>query len=213
MNINDKIIFRTCGRGIVRVWKGTIRHIVPAGKLPSKALRAMPHGDKPSNRDRFIVALNDKDGTLVWANATGPNIVAAGKKLPEHNPRIAKAKVVKPKLKPIAKDKSKVAKAVKKAFRAIDKKVQANVEPRGPLGDNGPAAEVKPRKGGDKPKTTWYGMVDGKVVSVRKVLCPTGFSASKFDATKPETIVPADLSQTTPAVPAAEPAALPQAAV
>lgn len=206
MNINDKIIFRTCGRGIVRVWKGTIKHIVKAGKLPAVAVRKeVPHGDKPSNRDRFIVTLSGGLGTLVWTNATGPNIVADGKKLPPHEPRIAKAKVVKPKLKTIAKDKSKVAKAVKKAFRAIDKKVQANVEPRGPLGDNGPASEVKPRKGGDKPKTTWYGIVDGKIVSVRKVLCPEGFSKDKPVLTA--------APEPTPALPAAEPAALPQAAV
>jgi hypothetical protein len=196
MNINDKIIFRTCGRGKTRVWKGTIKYTIKAGKLPvNKTLqKSVPHGDKPSNRDRFIVAL-DKTNKLVWANATGPNIVLAGKKLPEHNPRIdrPKAKVVKPKLKVKVKVKAKA-------------KAKAKVEPRGPLGDNGPAAEAKPRKGGDKPKTTWYGIVDGKIVSVRKVVCPEGFSTEKPVLTAPVETPPA----TTPAVPAAE-TALPQA--
>jgi hypothetical protein len=187
MNINDKIIFRTCGRGKTRVWKGTIKYTIKAGKLPvNKTLqKSVPHGDKPSNRDRFIVAL-DKTDKLVWANATGPNIVLAGKKLPEHNPRIdrPKAKVVKPKLK--AKTKAK-ATLPAESFKA-------------------PPLMPTKRKGGDKPKATWYGIVDGKIVSVRKVICPEGFSTEKPVLTAPAETPPA----TTPAVPAAE-TALPQA--
>lgn len=189
MNINDKIIFRTCGRGKTRVWKGTIKFAIKAGTTPktNQLKGTLPHGDKPSNRDRFIVAL-DKGGTLVWANATGPNIVLAGKKLPEHNPRIdcPKAKVVKPKL--------KTKPAVKAKVKPVAKVKTTE-------------AEVKTKRtGGEKPKTTWYGIVDGKVVSVRKVLAPEGFSATKPVLTAPVETPPA----TTPAVPAAE-TALPQA--
>lgn len=187
LSVNSKITFRTNGRGVTRVWKGTVFAIVKSGKLPaSKALQAcVPHGDKPSNRDRYIVKL-DKIGTLAWANAL--TAVEGGAKLPPHNPRTSvrkpKAKVkvkVKAKAKPVAKVKAKpVAKA----------KV------------NAPKPKVVKA---DKPKTTWYGIVDGKVVAVRKVLCPTGFSKDK-----PTAPVAQPVAQPAPTP---EPAALPQAAV
>ena len=203
MNINDKIIFRTCGRGVTRVWKGTIKYNVKAGKLPGVTLRKeVPHGEQPSNRDRFIVAL-DKTGTLVWANATGPNIVAAGKKLPEHNPRLAK---------PVRKAKVKV-----KAKPVAKVKTEAVAKPEKRTVNEALNAAITKRSGGDKPKATWYGIVGDKVVSVRKVICPEGFSKDKPVLTAP--IEPKDVVTTKPethipessAPPAAEPAALPQA--
>lgn len=172
--VNSKITYRTNGRGVARVWKGVVFAIVKAGKLPvSKALQAsVPHGDKPSNRDRYIVKI-DKIGTLAWANVR--TTVEAGAKLPKTAPKV--------KAKPVVKVKAKV-------------KVK-------------PVAKVKtPPKvvKADKPKTTWYGLVDGKVVSVRKVICPEGFKAAKAAL-----VIPA-LPQPVP-TPTPEPAALPQAAV
>ena len=133
--VNAKVTFRTNGRGVTRVWKGVIKQIVKANTVPaSEAVRAcVPHGNKKSNRDRYIVLL-DETGTLMWANIK--TTVAASKQLPEHKPRLAKKK----KMNPVTKPK---------------------------------------RKGGKNKKTTWYSMVDGKIVSQRKVICPEGYFRKK----------------------------------
>jgi hypothetical protein len=240
MNVNDKIIFRTCGRGKARVWKGTIKAIVNTGKLAPENLRdKLPHGDESSNRPRYIVKL-DKLGKgkveiLMWANATGPNIVAAGKKLPKHEPRIASKKgkvkkVAKVKAKKPAKVKAKVKKAAPKpkAKKVAKPKKTAKakrvVASKKDIVDNlsviptttkPPKAEKK-RSGGDKPKTTWYGVKDGKIVSVRKVVCPEGFSLEKpkLDLPSAPAAEPASEPTQVPATPAAETtAALPQASL
>lgn len=208
--LNTNIVFRTCGRGVLRTWKGTIKHIVKAGSLPKpNALQAaVPHGDKPSNRDRYIVAL--KTGKLMWANAA--TCVEAGAKLPPHNPRLGqhqekvKAKV-KAKVAPTRKRKVK-----KSGFVGPDAGLPPLVAK---MTKTGVKVEVK-RKGGDKPKTTWYGIVDGKIVSVRKGLCPAGFYHDKARLVMPTTEpTPAPAtpfqSEPTQATPAA--ASLPQASL
>ena len=206
MKTNDKVIFRTCGRGVTRVWKGTITWVVAAGKLPPKPVQSqVPHGNQPSNRPRFLVAL-EKTGKLVWANATGPNIVLAGKRLPEHEPRL--------------KTTPKKAKGKVKVTKSVTKSVTKPAKPEKRTVNEALNAAITKRSGGDKPKTTWYGTVDGKVVSVRKVICPEGFSTTK-PALPEAAPTPAPVTEkedflktipTTPAVPAAE-AALPQASV
>jgi hypothetical protein len=190
----------------------------------------LPHADYPSNRDRFVVEL-DKSGKLMWANCTGNNIVAAEKRLPEHHPRLGqhqpKAKAVKTP-KPEAKVKAKAAKPKAERSRSQSSFSSSNVKGVAPpstvtFAKNAPACvkvETKlseKRKGGGRtPKVTWYGLVDGEVVSVRKVLCPEGFKANKFEILiappTPEVHIPD--SSFKPALPAAEtPAALPQATV
>jgi hypothetical protein len=122
----------------------------------------MPHGTKVSNRDRYIVEV--KDGVFQWANCN--TCVEKGQKLPTHKPRLwkgnPKTKKAKKSLK-VAKVKAKKTKAAPKA-----KKVKA-----------APTTVVAPKVKADKPKTTWYGIVDGKITSVRKVICPEGFSKDK----------------------------------
>ncbi len=189
MNVNDKILFRTCGHGNLRVWKGTIKAIVNRGKLAPKGMRMhLPHGGEVSNRPRYVVLLSTSD-TLMWANATGPNIALQGRKLPTHKPRLA---VPVKKYKP---SKWRVSKATTKAKPAAKAKPtegfagkDAGLPPlEARMTKFGIVVDTK-RKGGDKPKTTWFGIVDGAVVSVRKVICPEGFSKEK--PTLPEAHVP-----------------------
>lgn len=214
MNINDKVIFRTCGRGKVRTQKGTIYAIVEAGKLPPKDVRArLPHGSKPSNRPRYIVYITKND-TLVWANATGPNIVLDGQRLPKHKPRLAKPSKVKNPAK-VKTVKVVKVKAKKLPSRAAQRKKMTPAQKALEGSDPVVKPVAKKRSGGDKPKTTWYGIVDGKVVSVRKVVCPEGFKAAKAALVLPPGPVlteTAPILPTAPALPvAAEAAALPQA--
>jgi hypothetical protein len=67
-DLNTKVQWRTGGRGVFRILKGTVIAVVKGGKLPkTKAMQeTLPHGDKPSNRDRYIVEV--KDGVFCWAN-------------------------------------------------------------------------------------------------------------------------------------------------
>jgi hypothetical protein len=185
--INTAIKWRTNGRGVTRVLKGTVTKLVKAGEVAPKNLRdILPHGDKASNRPRYIVDCG-KLG-MKWANCN--TAVLGTEKLPEHKPRLSNNK---PKAKAVAKVKAKVkAKPVVKAKAKPVAKVEAKVNPA-------------PRA--DKPKTTWYGIVDGKIVSVRKVLCPEGFST-----TKPEITAPAE-PVATPAAAQAANDSLPQASV
>ncbi len=212
LSVNSPILFRTNGRGVTRTLKGIVFGIVKAGMtLKTNQLKAsLPHGDKPSNRDRYIVKL-DKTGVLVWANVA--TAVAGNEKLPAHRPRLsAKPKAAKKvKAKPVAKAKA-VAKAKVKPVAKVKPRSQMTPKEKSVAAGEPQMPKVK----ADKPKTTWYGIVDGKVVSVRKVVCPEGFSKTKpmipdlsvFKKPLATTPIPAE----TPA-PAPEAAALPQAAV
>jgi hypothetical protein len=196
--INTKITWRTNGRGITRTFSGTIIAFVKRGTIPkTKAMQEMmPHGTKISNRDRYIVEV--KDGVFQWANCN--TCVEKGQKLPAHKPRLwkgnPKSKKAKKSLK-VAKGKAKKAKAAPKA-----KKVKA-IKPKPTFAE----AFAKTEKKADKPKTTWYGIVDGKVVSVRKVICPEGFSKDKPAAPA----APADPAPATAAPAAATASDLPTA--
>lgn len=87
MKINDKITFRTAGRGQIKTWKGTVVALVKEGQLPPKKFWPMlNHANKKSNRDRVVVEL-DKSGDFVWANASGPNTAGPGEKLKEYRRR------------------------------------------------------------------------------------------------------------------------------
>lgn len=86
MKINDKITFRTAGRGQIKTWKGTVFAIVKAGQLPAKKFWPMlNHANKKSNRDRLVVELTM--GDFAWANASGPNTAGPGEKLKEYRRR------------------------------------------------------------------------------------------------------------------------------
>ena len=163
LNINTKIIWRTNGRGVTRVLSGTILALVKQGTLPkTKAMREMmPHGDKLSNRDRYIVEI--KDGVFAWANAA--TCVEKGQKLPPHKPRIKQPLGSKTKAKPAAK--------VKPAAKAKPVNLWNKAKPETIV------TNAAKKSGGDKPKATWYGIVDGKITSVRKVVCPEGFSKDR----------------------------------
>jgi hypothetical protein len=212
--LNTSIIFRTCGRGVLRTWKGTISYIIKAGSLPkTKALQAcVPHGDKPSNRDRYIVALIPS-GNLMWANAN--TCVKVGEKLPAHKPRLGqhqeKAKVAKAKVakaKPVVKIKAKPVVKVETLKESIAKgPTEAPKTKRKVLKVVYTQAAPMKRKGGSKLKTTWYGLVNGEVVSVRKVICPEGFKANKAEILVTPAPAPLIETQATPA------AALPQASI
>jgi hypothetical protein len=169
--INTKITWRTNGRGVTRTFSGTIIALVKRGTVPkTKSMQEMmPHGTKLSNRDRYIVEV--KDGVFQWANCN--TCVEKGQKLPAHKPR----KWNGPKAKKSSKTKVKAKKAkAKKAKAAPKAKKPAKVAKTEPTFAE---AFAKTEKKADKPKTTWYGIVDGKVVSVRKVICPEGFSKDK----------------------------------
>jgi hypothetical protein len=182
-DINTKVQWRTGGRGVFRILKGTVIAVVKAGTIPkTKAMQAtMPHGDKPSNRDRYIVEV--KDGVFCWANIK--TCWKQGEKMPPAKHRFgvkskpkgkAAKKVAKVKAKKVTKAK-KLTKAEKVFITPVKGKEKIK-----PLDRNSVPTEkeAKAKKsGGDKPKTTWYGIVDGKVVSVRKVVCPAGYSKDK----------------------------------
>lgn len=175
MKVGEAAKTRTNGRGVTRVITGTILAIVKRDTLAPKKYSDLPHADKSSNRDRYV--LQTKTG-LAWANAK--TTIGASEKLPVHKPRLSKKTKSKKVKKPAAK--AKTVKVVKAKTAKV----------------------VKPApKKADKPKQTWYGnavdITTGKVVTVRSVKCPDGFSA-----TKPAAPTPA---------PAASPEALPQAAV
>ena len=174
LSINTKITWRTNGRGVTRTFSGTIIAIVKRGTIPkTKSMQEMmPHGTKVSNRDRYIVEV--KDGVFQWANCN--TCVEKGQKLPAHKPRLWKGKS-KGKQAVKAKKPAKVAKVkAKKAKAAPKAKKPAKVAKTEPTFAE---AFAKTEKKADKPKTTWYGIVDGKIVSVRKVICPEGFSKDK----------------------------------
>jgi hypothetical protein len=173
MKVGEAAKTRTNGRGVTRVITGTILAIVKRDTVAPKKYSDLPHANKSSNRDRYI--LKTKTG-FAWANAK--TTIGAAEKLPAHKPRLSKPAKAK-----------KVVKAKKPAAKKKPAKIDRMAQP---------AAAVAPKKA-DKPKQTWYGIVDGKVVAVRKVLCPAGFSATKPDVPAP--------------APAASPEALPQAAV
>ena len=164
-DINTKVQWRTGGRGVFRIVKGTIIAIVKRGKLPVKSMQdKVPHGDKTSNRDRYIVEI--KDGVFAWANIK--TCWKQGDKMPPAKHRFAK---------PGSKAKGK-AKNPSKAKTTKMKKPKAKIKVV-VKDDDRMAQPVVKKSGGDKPKTTWYGIVDGKIVSVRKVICPEGFSKDK----------------------------------
>jgi hypothetical protein len=191
-DLNTKVQWRTGGRGVFRVVKGVIIATIKAGKLPIKSMQdKVPHGDKPSNRDRYIVEV--KDGVFAWANVK--TTFKQGEKLPPAKHRFGV------KSKPKGKAKKKIAKVKAKKVAKPTLPAESFKAP--------PTSIEKPAKksGGDKPKTTWYSIVDGKIVSVRKVLCPEGFSKDK--PTLPEK-QPEAAPAPAPA-PAAEQPALPQA--
>lgn len=213
MKLGSKITFRTCGRGVARTWKGTIQALVQVGEIaPKKLWDLLPHPKRISNRPRYVVKLAKGDA-LVWANATGPNIVAAGATLPKHEPRIA-AKAKKAKTKKAVKAKKAAPKPkAKKTAKAKKPSKKDIVDNLSVLPTAEPKAEKK-RSGGDKPKTTWYGLKDGKIVSVRKVVCPEGFSKDKPAVDAADVSGDATESTPAPATPAAEaPTALPQASL
>lgn len=195
-DINTKVQWRTGGRGVFRVLKGTIIATIKAGKLPLKSMQdKVPHGDKPSNRDRYIVEV--KDGVFCWANIK--TCWKQGEKMPPVKHRFGvkskpKGKVAKVKAKKVAKVKAKKAKTVAKVKNPVE--TDRNRIPT--------EKEAKAKKsGGDKPKTTWYSIVDGKIISVRKVICPEGFSKDK---PTPQ-VTPEVTPEATPQVPAEAPAA------
>ena len=212
-DINTKVQWRTGGRGVFRTLKGVIIATVKAGKLPIKSMQdKVPHGNKLSNRDRYIVEV--KDGVFAWANVK--STFKQDEKMPPAKHRFGVPSKPKDKAaKKVAKVKAKKAKAkVKKVAKAkklttTEKDFIVADKPIKPLDRTSITAfraKTEKKSGGDKPKTTWYGIVDGKVVSVRKVLCPAGYSKDKPVLTAP-------IPEVTPEVaPAAEqPAALPQA--
>lgn len=221
MKINDKISFRTAGRGQIKTWKGQVVAIVKEGQLPPKKFWPMlNHANKKSNRDRVVVELTT--GDFAWANASGPNTAGPGEKLQEYRRRgqgrlpkkpAKKTRLATPgallighlkKKKTALISKSKPPKA-KSAVKQIEESMRQQPEPtvsvpdakaaeRGEKAqqrDDEIAAGVR-RK--DKPKKTWYGP-NGE--AVRKVVCPEGFSAVKPE---PKTPV-AEPEQTTPAEP------------
>jgi hypothetical protein len=202
-DINTKVQWRTGGRGVFRIVKGTVIATVKAGKLPIKSMQdKVPHGDKPSNRDRYIVAV--KDDVFAWANLK--TTYKQGEKMPKHVPRLGvpskpKGKAAKKVAKKVAKVKAK-AKTVAKAKKVAAVKVVAKKDDR--------MVQPKPVKK-DNPKTTWYGIVDGKIVSVRKVVCPAGFSKDKPTLPEKQPEAPAAEAPAAPAAAAEAPAALPQA--
>lgn len=165
--INTKITWRTNGRGVTEVLKGTIVAHVVAGKLPSKLHQMLaPHGNKLSNRDRYIVDIGY--GRLAWANVK--TAVIAGKR--PVAPFAAK--------KATAKKAVKVSERVSKRLRMTPKqKIIEGEDPYIDASGTKVIAPVKKKSGGDKPKTTWYAIVDGKIVSARKVLCPEGYTKEK----------------------------------
>lgn len=206
-DINTKVQWRTGGRGVFRILKGTVIATVKGGKLPkTKAMQdTLPHGDKPSNRDRYIVEV--KDGVFCWANIK--TCWKQDEKMPPAKHRFGvkskpKGKVAKVKAKRVAKVK-KVAKAKAKKLTKVEKvfitpaKGKEQIKPL----DRTPVAKK------DNPKTTWYGIVDGKVVSVRKVLCPAGYSKDKPTPQVTPQVTP-EVAAPAPA-PAAESSALPTA--
>lgn len=203
-DINTKVQWRTGGRGVFRILKGTVISIIKAGKLPIKSMQdKVPHGDKPSNRDRYIVEV--KDGIFCWANIK--TCWKQGEKLPPAKHRFG--------VKSKPKGKAKVKKALKvKSIKAKLRKSE-RVQARKKMT---PAAKVKAgsdpvekpvakKSGGDKPKTTWYGIVDGKVVSVRKVVCPEGYTKDKPTPQVTPQAAPQVTPQVTPQVAAEAPAA------
>lgn len=166
LDINTKVQWRTGGRGVFRIMKGTIIAYVKAGTLPkTKAMQeAMPHGTKLSNRSRYIVEI--RDGIFAWANAK--TTYTQGEKMPTAKHRFGVPSSTKPKAK-----KAKVKKA-----KAIKTNAAKRIKAPKPKVIKTNAATPKLVKA-DKPKTTWYGIVDGKIVSVRKVVCPDGFASTK----------------------------------
>lgn len=169
-DINTKVQWRTGGRGVFRVLKGTVIAIVKAHTIPkTKAMQElMPHGTKPSNRSRYIVEV--KDGVFCWANIK--TCWKQGEKMPPAKHRFEN-KVKSIKTKP-AKTKAKTSKA--KTSKAKTKPVEAKPD------------ILIAKRSKTAPKTTWYGLVDGKVIAARKVLCPEGFSKIKPEIkSQPET--------------------------
>ena len=112
-DLNTKVQWRTGGRGVFRIVKGTVIATVKAGKLPIKSMQdKVPHGDKPSNRDRYIVEV--KDGVFAWANLK--TTFKQGDKLPPAKHRFGvkskpKGKVAKAKAKRVEVKAKRVAKA------------------------------------------------------------------------------------------------------
>lgn len=146
---------RTNGRGVTRVWEGTILACVKSGEIaPKKYHKLLPHGDKASNRPRYVLDCGAGAG-IVWANVK--TTVAANEDLPPHKPRLSKPA------------KAKKSKAKKAKIKVVVKKSDRMAQPKA----------ATPKKRVETPKKTWYGIVDGKVVSVRKVICPDGFSDAK----------------------------------
>jgi hypothetical protein len=204
-DINTKVQWRTGGRGVFRVLKGTVIAVVKAGKLPkTKSMQeTLPHGDKPSNRDRYIVEV--KDGVFCWANIK--TCWKQGEKMPPAKHRFGVKSKPKGKAKKVAKVKAKKVAKVKKLTKAekvfiTPAKGKEKIKPL----DRTPVAK---KSGGDKPKTTWYGIVDGKVVSVRKVVCPEGYTKDKPTPQVTPEVTP-QVAAAAPA-PAAESSALPTA--
>jgi hypothetical protein len=195
-DINTKVQWRTGGRGVFRILKGTVIAVVKAGKLPKtkSMMETLPHGDKPSNRDRYIVEV--KDGVFCWANIR--TCWKQGEKMPPAKHRFGVKSKPKPKVAKVKKP-LKVA-SIKAKLRRAKKAAEAKVEE---IAKGGPTVAPVKKSGGDKPKTTWYGFADGKVVTVRKVICPPGYHATK--PTLPEVPATNTLASPPPAEPPSEP--------